>query len=71
MRNANAPEIGSRWRFLPAAFTVQGNNPMTLPFIPPESLYSTGTVVQIHEAHRWFRVQYECGSGTLHECFKF
>ena len=44
---------------------------MSLPFIPPQSLYITGTVVQVHEAHRWFRVRYECGSGTLHECFKY
>ncbi len=32
-----------------------------------------GTVVQIHEEHRWYRVAYTLpGSATLqHECFKF
>ena len=44
---------------------------MALPFTDPESLYVTGTVVLVHEEHRWIRVEYETRSGTLHECFKF
>ena len=44
---------------------------MALPFTAPESLYVTGKVVQINEARRWFRVEYQSGSGTLHECFKY
>ena len=31
----------------------------------------TGTVVQVHEAHRWARYAYETAQGTGYECFKF
>ena len=44
---------------------------MALPFTAPESLYITGKVVQIHEEHHWFRVEYQSPCGTMHECFKF
>lgn len=69
--NTLIPEIGSSYRFLPACFQIQSGNPMTLPFQAPDSLYVTGTVVQVHEEHRWFRVEYENRNGKMHECFKF
>ena len=69
--NSRAPEIGDSHRFLPAAFIANGRLPMTLPLVAPDSLYVTGTVVQVHKDHRWFRVEYQTSSGTLHECFKF
>lgn len=69
--NTLIPEIGSSWRFLPACFQIQSGNPMALPFQTPDSLYVTGTVVQVHEDHRWFRVEYENRNGKMHECFKF
>lgn len=31
----------------------------------------TGTVVEVNEEHRWFRVQYTRGGATGYECFKF
>lgn len=31
----------------------------------------TGTVVQIHEDHRWYRAAYESPQGTRYETFKF
>lgn len=31
----------------------------------------TATVVQIHEAHRWYRARYETPQGTRYETFKF
>lgn len=31
----------------------------------------TGTVIQIHEEHRWYRVEYELPGCIGHECFKF
>lgn len=32
----------------------------------------TGTVVQVHEAHRWYRVRYNLNARCIgHECFKF
>ena len=52
-------------------FQICGGGPMALPFTAPEKLYVTGTVVQVHEEHRWFRVEYENRCGKLHECFKF
>ena len=69
--NTLIPEIGSSYRFLPACFQIQSGNPMSLPFQAPDSLYVTGTVVQVHAAHRWFRVEYENRNGKMHECFKF
>ena len=69
--NANPPEIGDRHRFLPSAFIANGCLPISLPFTDPNSLYVTGTVVQVNEKGRWFRVEYQTRSGTLHECFKF
>ena len=69
--NTLIPEIGSSYRFLPACFQIQSGNPMSLPFQAPDSLYVTGTVVQVLEDHRWFRVEYENRNGKMHECFKF
>ena len=69
--NTLIPEIGSSYRFLPACFQIQSGNPMSLPFQAPDSLYVTGTVVQVHEENRWFRVEYENRNGKMHECFKF
>jgi hypothetical protein len=31
----------------------------------------TGTVVQVHEEHRWYRVAYDTPCGVQHETFKF
>ena len=32
----------------------------------------TGTVIQIHEEHRWYRVAYPLNARCIgHECFKF
>lgn len=35
------------------------------------SVEVTGTVVQVNEAHRWYRAAYETPQGTRYECFKF
>ena len=40
--------------------------------IAPAGRDVTGVVVEINEAHRWYRVAYPLGAaGTGHECFKF
>ena len=31
----------------------------------------SGPVVQISDAHRWYRVAYETAQGTRYECFKY
>ena len=68
---AEPPEPGSRLTFTPApnvgnmgSGDIQGvlHRPVT------------GTVVQIHRAHRWYRVAYQMGDkpGCIgYECFKF
>ena len=31
----------------------------------------TGTVVQISDAHRWYRAAYDTPTGVKYECFKY
>ena len=59
-------EIGDIKRFKPAAYAtgVAG-------FGADLNVTVTGTVVQIHEEHRWYRVIYEHAYGTAYECFKY
>ena len=59
-------EIGDKIRFKPAAFYRTKEEPMFE--IPVEV---TGTVIQIHEEHRWYRVQYTMPGCIGYECFKF
>ena len=59
-------EIGDKVRFKPAAFYRTRDDPVY--DIPVEV---TGTVVQIHEAHRWYRAQYSMPGCIGHETFKF
>ena len=64
---AAAPvEIGDPKRFKPAAYAtgVAG-------FGADLDVYVTGTVVQIHEEHRWYRVRYTTPQGAAYETFKF
>lgn len=59
--------IGDKIRFKPAAFagTTTGYG-VDLP------VEVTGTVIQIHTEHRWYRVQYELQPGCIgRECFKY
>ena len=61
------PHIGDARRFVPAA-----NYQATDGFAAVLSGEIAGIVVQIHEAHRWYRVRYELPGGcTRHECFKY
>ena len=60
-------EIGDTIRFKPAAYStgVAG-------FGAELDVLVTGTVIQIHEEHRWYRVSWEMRPGcTGHETFKF
>ena len=57
-------------RFIPAAFLLPGGTPPSL--LDETEVTVTGTVVQIHEEHRWYRVRFELTNGTaLYETFKF
>lgn len=60
-------EIGDRWTFVPCA-----NLDHSAGFADVLQVQATGTVVQIHEEHRWFRVAWEIQPGRVAwECFKF
>ena len=60
-------QTGDPVRFKPAAFftNVAG-------FGTDLDVEVSGTVVQIHEEHRWYRAEYRTPGGTVqHETFKF
>lgn len=61
-------QIGALVRFVPSACQVceAGMTPHVLSEV-------IGTVTEIHEAHLWYRVEYQMGSEPDcigHECFK-
>lgn len=60
-------EIGDKIRFRPAAFARTRGDDLGWE-IPVEV---TGTVIQIHEEHRWYRVEYTMPGCIGRECFKF
>ncbi len=62
------PEIGDRVRFVPAA-----NTDHSAGFGDALRRPVTGTVVRIHEGHRWYMVEYPVlKPGCIgRECFKF
>lgn len=61
-------EIGEEIRFRPFAWL---ENPERYS-IATVGRDVTGTIIQINEAHRWYRVAYPLGAaGTGHECFKY
>ena len=59
-------EIGDRFRFKPAPYVDSPKG-----FGAMLDVKVLGTVTQIHEAHRWYRVSYETPCGVQYECFKF
>ena len=59
-------EIGDTFRFKPSAYTES-----TAYYGPALDVQVAGTVVRIHEAHRWYRVSYDTPQGVQHETFKF
>lgn len=63
-------DIGDEVRFTPAAFADVSEDSRTHRDFGVVTKV-TGTVVQIHEEHRWYRVRYELAGGPQHETFKF
>ena len=59
--------IGDKVRFKPAAFARTRGEDAAFE-IPVEV---TGTVIQIHEDHRWYRVEYNMPGCIGRETFKF
>lgn len=58
-------EIGDRITFIPSHAAA------CLPELQLRERRVTGTVVQIHAEHRWYRVAYPLDGRLCHECFKF
>lgn len=69
--NEEGPELGETRRFIPAAYLSAMGLPTESMLPRPTNPVVTGTIVQVHREHRWYRVAYETGHGTLYECFKF
>ena len=62
-------EIGDKIRFTPSAFSEINTDKSREIFGVVTQV--TGTVIQIHEEHRWYRVRYELAGTVQHETFKF
>lgn len=59
-------EIGDKFRFIPTCNAENTNG-----FGEILRVDVTGTVVQVHEEHRWYRASYDTPQGVQHETFKF
>ena len=62
------PTVGERWIWVPTAFTVHTE---AVQLILGAEVRLSGRVIEVNEAHRWFRVEAEFPGGKLRECFKF
>ena len=65
------PKVGDLRTFVPSSFDAEHS--MSVQTIRPDTPVTvTGTVVEVHEDHRWCRVRYTLPSGgTAHECFTY
>ena len=61
-------EVGDSFSWIPSAFTEHSNCTAAL---LGASVMLHGRVIQVNEAHRWFRVEAICPGGTIRETFKF
>ena len=59
-------EVGDKFRFIPGCCVENTNG-----FGEVLRVEVTGTVVSIHEEHRWYRACYDTPQGVQHETFKF
>ena len=62
-------EVGDKITFMPTAWTVLATEKARDTFGVATKV--TGTIVQINEEHRWYRVRYEVAGTIQHETFKF
>ena len=58
------PRVGDRHSFIPAA-----NYDHSAGFAQILLREICGTIVEVNEEHRWFRVEYRRGEVTGYECF--
>lgn len=69
--NEFGPELGDQLTFIPAAFLNDSGISARGVFPRDVEVRVTGTVVQIHKNHRWYRVEFPYEGGIAHETFKF
>ena len=62
------PEVGDPYSWAPSAFTEHSN---CVAALLGASVMLRGRVIQVNEAHRWFRVEAVCPGGVIRETFKF
>lgn len=61
-------KIGDKISFVPSAFFGEKFAKDKAAHLIPRRV--TGTIIKIHKAHRYCRVEYQVHDYTLHECFK-
>lgn len=62
-----SPEVGDKVKFTPAAYLGKSDG-----FCEDLTIEVTGEIVQVNEAHRWYRVRYEVRPGCIRfETFKY
>ena len=61
-------KIGDKISFVPSAFFGEKFAKDKAAHLIPRRV--TGTIIKIHKAHRYCRVEYQVHNYTLHECFK-
>lgn len=59
-------EVGDKFRFKPAPYVDSPKG-----FGAMLDVTVLGTVVQVHESHRWYRASYDTPQGVQHETFKY
>lgn len=66
-KGADMPEVGGKVKFTPAAYLWKTDG-----FCEYLDIEVTGEIVQVNEARRWYRVQYEVRPGCIRfETFKY
>lgn len=67
------PEVGDKIKFIPTAYIDPGGGNGTQAFKEAKMRSVVeGTVVEVNEKHRWYRLAYQPEYDRLqHECFKF
>ena len=61
-------KIGDKISFVPSAFFGEKFAKDKAAHLIPRRV--TGTIIKIHKAHRYCRVEYQVHDYTLHACFK-
>lgn len=64
----SAPEVGAPYRWIPAAFTVYGEDSSG---VLGATVYVNGRISYVNEQHLFFRAEAVFPGGIIRECFKW